>query len=47
MRVSCGHCGSDNNPHELISNDNTNLAIGCLVCIPNQCTVWIDVIPLS
>ena len=27
MRVSCGHCGSDNNPHGLISNANTNLAI--------------------
>ena len=44
MRVSCGHCGSDNNPHGLISNANMNLAIGCLVSIPNQCTVWIDVI---
>ena len=31
MRESCGHCGSDNNPHGLISNSNTNLAIGCLV----------------
>ena len=47
MRVSCGHCGSDNNRHGLISNANMNLAIGCLVSIPNQCAVWIDVICLS
>ena len=38
---------SDNNRHGLISNPNTSLAIGCLVSILNQCTVWIDVICLS
>ena len=32
---------------ELICNANMNLAIVCLVSIPNQCTVWIDVISLS
>ena len=59
MRVSCGHCGFDNNPHRLISNGHMNLVRGVasiwlsglepLLCLPTVglSTTTVDVLFIS